>query len=324
MAEFGLVFGLGFWGQVPLPALLFVVLVIRNCWLLSGKHRAVMTGLAFLSYVIVQAHRLFHQNLRLKLSPDKPGAAWVGYFLVFGLVLLFLHLLIDTVLKERQGHEQLAIANARLRQYALKVEELAIVQERNRIAREIHDSLGHSLTVFGIHLEAALRLFHANPEQAEQLLREIKQLNSQTLQDVRQSVSTLRADPLQGRALQTAIAALATELERSTGVVPHYRFDLARSLPAELNVAIYRIVQESLTNIRKYAAATKVEIAIEELANQIQVVIQDNGKGFDLSQNSTGFGLQGMQERTLALSGQLEIVTVPDQGCMVKVLFPYD
>lgn len=322
VAEFGLILGLGLLGNIPLPALLFIVLVIRNCVLLEGSSRAIVTGLAFLGCLVSQTHRLFYRNLPVRIPLDQVGTVWIGFFLIFGLVILFLHLLVDAALKERQGQEQLAAANTRLRQYALRIEELATVQERNRIARDIHDALGHSLTVFSIHLEAALRLLRSDSAKAESLLLEIKQLNAKTLQEVRHSITALRSDPLQARSLSEAIADLITDFHHSTGILSTSTLQLQHPLAHELNVAIYRMVQESLTNIRKYAAATEVRIAIVQSATQLQLTVEDNGNGFELSQNTTGFGLQGMQERTLALAGQLEIVTAPQQGCQITVKFP--
>lgn len=322
IAEFGLIFALGLWGNIPLSAVLFFVLVIRNCVLLEGKSRAVVTGLAFLGCLILQTHRLRHQNLLVPIPLDRIGSVWIGFFLAFGLAILFLHLLVNAALKERQGQEQLAAANTRLRQYALQVEELAAEQERNRIARDLHDSLGYSLTVFSIHLQAALRLLRSDPAKAEVLLLEIEQLNAKTLQEVRQSVAALRSDPLQSRSLSDAIAQLLDEFQRSTGILPAFDLQLKHPLTRELNVAIYRLVQESLTNTRKHAAATEVRVAIAKSGREIQVTVEDNGKGFDLSQNTTGFGLQGMQERAVALAGQLEILTAPDRGCRIKVVFP--
>jgi signal transduction histidine kinase len=321
LLEFGLIFGLVFFGNIALPGLLFIVLVIRNCVLWEGGDRVGATTLAFLGYLVAQTYRLRHQILPSRISLDQIGTLWVGSFLVFGLVILFLHLLVDAALKERQGQEQLAAANVRLRQYALQVEELATAQERNRIARDIHDSLGHSLTVFGIHLEAALRLLRSNPTEAEALLFEIKQLNAATFQEVRQSITALRTDSLQSRSLSVAIADLITEFQRSTGILPTFDHQLQSSLSHDLEVAIYRIVQEGLTNIRKYAAATRVNIVIMQSATDVQIIIADNGKGFDLSQNTTGFGLQGMRERALALMGQLEISTALHQGCRITVIF---
>ena len=320
-AEFGLLFLLGLLGNIPLPAMLFIVLVIRNCLLWSGKSRVIVTWLAFIGYLLLHSYRTFNHKLLVQIPLDQIGTVWLGGLVIFGLVILFLHLLVDAALKELKVQKQLTQANARLRKYALRVEELATAQERNRIARDIHDSLGHSLTVFSIHLEAALRLLKSNPAQVESLLLEVKQLNAKTLQEVRQSVTALRSDPLQERALPDAIAYLVKEFQQSTGILPNYEIQLKSPLSQELSVVIYRIVQESLTNICKYAAATEVSISIVQSATDIQVSVQDNGKGFELSQNTTGFGLQGMQERALALEGKLEIITAPNQGCCVNAMF---
>ncbi len=108
--------------------------------------------------ILLQTYRLFYQDLLVEVRTEAIGTVRVGLLLVSGLVILFIHLLVNAVLNEREGQRQLTAANNRLRQYALRIEELTAVQERNRIAREIHDSLGHSLTVFSIHLEAVLRL----------------------------------------------------------------------------------------------------------------------------------------------------------------------
>ncbi len=150
----------------------------------------------------------------------------------------------------------------------------------------------------------------------------MKQLNTRTLQEVRQSVAALRSDPLHKQSLSEAIAELSAEFQRSTGIVPTSKIQLQKSLDHEQNIAIYRIVQESLTNICKYAAATEVNIEIVQSPIHLQVIVEDNGKGFDVSQNTTGFGLQGMQERVLAVMGRLEIITAPGRGCRVEVVLP--
>jgi signal transduction histidine kinase len=320
--EFGLIFGLAFYGNLPLPTMLFVVLVIRNCVLLESRSQRIVTAMSFCGCLISQTHRLIHQNIPVKVSLDQLSTVWFGMFTLLALVILFLHLLVNVALKESQAQAQLAAANARLREYALRIEELATEQERNRIARDIHDSLGHSLTVFSIHLEAASRLLHTNPTKAETLLLEAKRLNAKTLQEVRQALTTLRTNPLQALTLPSAIANLATEFQNATEVIPTVSIHLESAVSKEHNMVIYRIVQESLTNICKYAKATEVSIAIQQSAQALQVTIQDNGQGFEPSQNTTGFGLQGMQERTLALGGQMEIQSAPDQGCRVDVVFP--
>jgi signal transduction histidine kinase len=322
IGEFGLIFYLVAVSNIALPNALFVVLVIRNCLLWQGRIRSWVTILAFFGAVGTLTYNLSNQVLPFDLSSEELSLAWIALSMTFGLGILFLQLLVDAGLKEQKRQEELAIANTRLRQYALRVEELATVQERNRIARDIHDSLGHSLTVFGIHLEGALRLLKSDPEQAEKLLLEIKQLNTTALREVRESVSALRSDPLQEKSLGEAIANLMTDFQKSTGILPAFENQLRSALSHDRNIVIYRILQESLTNIRKYAAATAVNIVISQSTQNVQVIIEDNGQGFDLSQNVTGFGLQGMRERALALMGQLEIVTAPDQGCRIIATLP--
>ncbi|WP_373539429.1 sensor histidine kinase [Chamaesiphon sp.] len=329
-AEFGLLLLLTFVGDFPSPSLLYVVLTMRNCILLAGqdvlegKVRSTITLLALVICLLSQTYRLWSGRLLVHVSPSQIGSVWIGFSIVLGLVFLFLHLLVDAILAERKGQEQLAAANMRLCEYALRVEELATAQERNRIARDIHDSLGHSLTVFNIHIGAVLRLLHKDPLEAEALLLEVKDLGSQALQEVRQSVTLLRAEPLKGRSLDAAIGSLATEFQRTTGINPTFTYRIAQSLSAELNYTLYRLVQESLTNIYKHAAATQVSIEIEQIETKIQAIVRDNGKGFALYCNPAGFGLQGMRERTLAVGGILNIQTALTGGCQIQAIFPVD
>jgi signal transduction histidine kinase len=197
------------------------------------------------------------------------------------------------------------------------------VEERNRIARDIHDSLGHALVALNIQIETALTLWQDNPDTAYEFLREAKQLGSNALQAVRESVSDMRADPLQGQLLEKAIATLTQEFHRTTGILPECQLDLSQPLSNSVNTVVYRIVQEGLTNICKHAAATAVQIQIQtNPAVGLLLRIQDNGKGFRVDANRAGFGLQGMRERTIALEGQLEIVSEPGAGCCITARFP--
>ncbi|MGL5835420.1 MAG: sensor histidine kinase [Waterburya sp.] len=326
--EVGLVLLLSCAGGVRLFQLLFIVIVMRNCTLFKGWSNIFVTTAVYFLYAIIQLNRLsntfpaytFPLRGRVRL-------AWLSLLLLFGFIVVFLQMLVRVVLQERQGREQLEIANNQLRQYALRIEDQATLQERNRIAREIHDSLGHSLTAFNLHLEAVIMLFETDPAEAKALLSEAKQIGSQALQDVRQSVSALRSgsDLFQGRSLEAALLDLIRDFERSTGIKPKLVFPTHLTLNSSLNVAIYRIVQEALTNICKYAQATKVEITMETLLEAqpiLQMSIRDNGQGFDLNQTRTGFGLQGMQERTSVLSGTIQIITAPQQGCQIIARFP--
>lgn len=328
--ELGLLWLLADMGGIRLFALLYIVLVMRNCLIFERQYRWLVTAIAFVACITLQIDRL----QELPTARLLPRMTWIGpsrllstiitFSLLIGLVMVFLQYLVNALLAESRSRQELAVANDRLRQYALRIEDQATLQERNRIAREIHDSLGHSLTAFNLHLEAALRLLQSDPEEAQALLIEAKQLGSKALQSVRQSVSTLRSDPLEGKALPQAIAELVEDVRRSTGMQIYCHVTLTQSPSRNMTVALYRIIQEALTNVCKYAAATEVSIALHDRHNpsDLTLVIRDNGKGFNPDQTLTGFGLQGMQERTMALGGEFEIAAAPGTGCQITVHIP--
>ncbi|MEQ8756706.1 MAG: sensor histidine kinase [Coleofasciculus sp. G1-WW12-02] len=326
--EIGLILLVSLVGKLRMLPLMLIILVIRNCFIFERQSRLIITGFAFVLFLMREVDRFQSRSLRLRPRPPfrPPHFAvperWLFILLssivVFGLVLVFLQLLVDALLAERRSREELAQANAQLRRYAVRIEDIATLQERNRIAREIHDSLGHSLITFNLHLEAALRLLESNPAEAKDFLIEVKQVAATALQDVRQSVATLRSNPLQGQSLEDAIASLIQEFHKSTGILPDCQINLSHPVTPDVKMASYRIIQESLTNIYKHAKATEVSIRIWT-DSRFHLMIQDNGRGFDVTQNTTGFGLQGMRERTQALGGHLTINTSPGQGCQVIV-----
>ena len=306
------------------PLLCFIV-VIRSCLIFKPRGRLIVAGVAFMSFLLAlfllvqvrAAPLMIQEQLKFTFLLLK-----LNFALSFGLALVFVLLLINALLAERQSREKLMLANEQLRQYALRIKDQVTLQERNRIARDIHDSLGHSLTALNIQLEGALKLWQANPVRAQTFLMEAKRLGSTALQEVRQSVSTLRSDPLQGQSLEDAIASLVKEAYRATGVLPDYSINLLYPLPVEVSTTVYRIVQEALTNICKHAAATEVQIQLSVTTTDLSLVIQDNGRGFRLDQNTTGFGIQGMRERAVALGGQFDIESQPAAGCRISAHFP--
>jgi signal transduction histidine kinase len=229
---------------------------------------------------------------------------------------------VNALLSERKSREVLAIAHNQLRQYALRIENQATLQERNRIAREIHDSLGHTLTAQSIQLENALLSCSSNAEEMKTYLVQAKQLGSEALQEVRQSVAALRSNPLQGKNLKEAIATMLENFRSMTNAQLNYEVQLSQPISVEVGTAIYRILQEALTNIYKHSMASSVTIQIFTRANQLSLVIEDNGVGFDPAQNTTGFGLQAMRERTVALGGNFYLTSEPERGCLVRAIVP--
>lgn len=353
---FGLVTIAAFGTGLNLLPLLCIVLVLRCGVLFEASVSWMITGLTFLMgagsqvyyWMTFRLPRLerfaLRRSARFGMPPEWSNETldpltsrlWtssLSSILLLGLVLLFVQVLLATLVAERRNREALAIANTQLRDYAVNAEITATLQERNRISREIHDALGHSLTASNLYLEAALRLLKTDPEEAIDLLQEAKRLGSETLKAVRDSVTTLRSeDPLKSQALIPAIEGLLQDWSRSAQIIPTFTASShLPDLPESVKVAVYRIIQEALTNISKYAQASSVEVQISSVAPaqnslsqtaMLTLRIQDNGVGFIASQNRSGFGLQGMEERAKVLGGILKIETAMGQGCCIEARIP--
>jgi signal transduction histidine kinase len=221
---------------------------------------------------------------------------------------------------ERLAAEQRA-ANQKLREYAAQVEELATTKERNRVAREIHDSLGHYLTVINVQLEAAQVLLASDPVRATAALRQAQSLTQEGLADVRRSVAAIRAAPTGDRPLPEAVAELAEEC-RAAGIVTQLDVRGApRALSLQTDLTLYRAAQEALTNVRKHARASRADLTLDYAAgDRVRLVVQDNGVGSAAPDG--GFGLLGLRERAQLVGGTVQIHTEPGQGFRLEVGAP--
>lgn len=323
-------------GERVFPALLLVV-VIRACLLFSWSGRILTAVLAYCSFLALQIMavmrvsflgiplgRPFPPFLR-RLPPEELRRFWFGFAfnssLLFAFVLVFVLLLVGAVLAESESRSKLAKAHRRLREYAVQAEDRATLQERNRIAREIHDSVGHYLTAQSIQLENTALFLTEDRVKAATHLAKARQLGKEALANIRASVATLRKSPVR-QSLQASIEQLIADFRANTNIEIVESVNLPPNLPSEVNISLFRIAQEALTNIAKHSQATKVVLRLESSDRQIVLSIQDNGCGFNPNQNSTGFGLQGMQERTVALKGKLEIISGDSKGCQILVQIP--
>jgi signal transduction histidine kinase len=326
LIELGLIVVATEMGGIRLVSLLFVVFVMRNALLFSQRQRHLVALAAFTLFAVFQQRRLwFISSLLAPAVVARIQPVLWSVILLVGLIVLFLQLLMDAWLSDYDSRQQLEAANIRLRQYAIRIEDLATLQERNRIAREIHDALGHSLTALNLNLQAATKLWHRDATEAHTLVTEAQELSIAALNAVRQSVQTLRADPLQGQSLGQALTPLLASFQKTTGILPTVQIEIPKTLTKELSLTVYRIVQETLTNIAKHAAATQVELTctLSQTAEPVLVLtVQDNGRGFTPTQNTTGFGLQGIQERVTAFGGQLMVMSTPGYGCQIEVHVP--
>lgn len=219
--------------------------------------------------------------------------------------------------------DDLSLIYEQLRQSAVQIETLTRTRERKRIARDLHDSLGHALTSLNIQLQAAAKLWKLDPTQAEQFLTQAQNLGSMAIAEVRQSVRLLRSIESLDQPLEALIQVLVAEVGGADLLIST-ELQLTVSLPEAVTITLYRIVQEALTNIRKHAAATEVNIQLQTIANTVQLTIRDNGRGFCLQKASAGFGLQGMAERVAILKGTLNIKTAPMAGCQISVQLPIE
>lgn len=223
------------------------------------------------------------------------------------------------VVREAAARQEAEAANAQLRRYALEVEELAATRERNRIAREIHDGLGHYLTAIAVQAEAAEALVATAPKRAAERIGRVVGLTRNALTDVRQSLDTLRQEQ--------PTTLLGPQLRALVGGVPDLAIALEvrgeeHPLPLTTTHALRRIVQEALTNVRKHAGvdAASVEVDFTE-RTRLRVVIRDQGRGL-AALPSSGLGLNGVRERLEALGGVLHIGPNGGRGVMLQAEVP--
>lgn len=219
---------------------------------------------------------------------------------------------------------ELAEANRQLGDYAVQVEEMAIVQERNRLAREIHDSLGHYLTVVNVQINAARAMLDKDPARADAALDKAARLTQEGLAAVRQSVSSLRGSPLGRRTLPEAITDLAAETQ-AAGIIVDFRVEgQARPLDSRTELTLYRTVQEGLTNVRKHARASRVDLTLDYRAPEtVALQLSDNGVGAIASADAaSGFGLLGLEERARQLGGSIQWESARGEGYRLTIELP--
>jgi signal transduction histidine kinase len=230
-----------------------------------------------------------------------------GYITASIFVLLFSFIVIAEQ-KSRQKAEALT----------QQVETLAANLERSRIAREIHDSLGHSLTTLDIQLELAQRLYDKDPKKAVNSLNIAKDLSSECLTKVRNSVQSIRQINFN---INQALATLVEQVGRNQSFRIYLDSQLPQ-LPSQTSHQLYCIVQEAVTNIQKHACAKIVKIKAYQDTQEIILEITDDGKGFEVNAHHTGFGLRGMRERVQILGGELQIKSTLGKGTQIRVWIP--
>lgn len=215
------------------------------------------------------------------------------------------------------NHAALAIANAQLRSQA---EEIAVSAERSRLARDLHDAVTQTLFATSLIAEVLPRLWERNPEAGRQKIAEIRELTRGALAEMRTLLMELRPTALIDVPLPDLLQQLS-EAFTGRARVP-VKLDVSKEavLPANVKIGFYRIAQEALNNIQKHSRATQVEIRMQDLGDQIELSICDDGVGFDTSRRLPDhFGLSIMEERAQSVGAQYTLESQPGQGTKISI-----
>jgi len=204
----------------------------------------------------------------------------------------------------RKLNEQLNQANDQLRDYAVNMERMTQMRERNRLAREIHDTLGHTLTGIIMGTDAGLALFDVAPEESKKRMQVVAQSARDGLTDVRRSIKALRPDALERSTLTQALEGLVENFRLTTSAqIAYFQEAEELKLDSDEEDALYRVVQEGMTNAVRHGRADRIEIRITRSGDVVTVSVRDNGSG--CGKPEEGFGLRHMRERLEMLGGTL-------------------
>ena len=193
--------------------------------------------------------------------------------------------------------------------------------ERRRVARELHDEVGQTLTGVMLQVEG---LAGTIPDEFREQLDELRETARQGTEEVRRIARQLRPEALEDLGLQSALAALATAFGEQAKVPIERRLDHGPPLSEEQELVVYRVAQEALTNVARHAGASKVELRLRRTDEQVVLAVRDDGRGLPSAALPSSHGIRGMRERAMLIGAQLTIIGPPDGGTEVKLAIPLD
>ncbi len=261
----------------------------------------------------------------------RPTSAWPDVWAnlpIFLAGLVFIVVFTQVAVGEEKARKEverllseLQETNRRLREYSLNAEELAVAKERNRLAREIHDGLGHYLTTINMEIQAAIATLAKKPDRARELLAKASTLSHEALADVRNSVATLRA-PMDGDLPLGMIFKDVVKSCECSGIETNFLvLGSERPVSPAVRFALFRTIQESVSNVQKHAHASNLWVTLDfRQPAQTLLTVKDDGVG---SENvDGGFGLLGMRERARLVNGELQVSTSPGEGFVIQLTVP--
>lgn len=274
------------------------------------------------------------------VSPWSGNVPWTvpGGFLVLQAFMMLLVGSVVATMATVQANQRAALAeayqrqaadNERLQQHAATLEELSISRERNRLARELHDTLAHSLSAVTVQLEAVRSLWDKQPQKAHAMLQQADATARTGLAEARRALQALRASPLEDLGLALALQELAQSAADRTGARLELRVpDLLKGcVPSAVEQDIYRIAQETLENVVRHAAASTIKVELHENPAGLTLRIEDDGEGIvaSLEEAAEGrLGIRGMQERAELIGGRLQITSAAGSGTCVILTAPVE
>ena len=287
-----------------------------------------LTGLVWMLYLIARAHVIVNSYSDLTWLEKRDD---MTRDFIFVLIFAFILTMAYQAKRERDNRlrvekllGELEVSHRQLQDYAEKVAELATIEERNRLARDIHDSLGHYLTVINVQLEKAMAFRDRDPQAAEQAVRDAKRLAGEALQDIRRSVGALR-DTGEPFSLIQALTGLVNNLRSSRLSIELEIDGCEEGFSQQSLMTLYRAAQEGLTNIQKHAQADCATVSIKFDDQQAGLSIVDNGQGFDPGipgKEGPHYGLQGVRERLELIRGSIKMESAPGKGTKLFITVP--
>jgi signal transduction histidine kinase len=242
-----------------------------------------------------------------------------GQVVIFPLVAF---LVVRVVGGQKIEREALTEKNTQLTRYATAVERLTISHERNRLARELHDTLAHTLSAVAVQLEALNKQLDHDPDGAKHTVLQLRDLTRDGLQEARHALQSLRASPLEDLGLALAMRQIVDSVTDRSGL--RIALDMPGEfdgLPPEVEQGIYRITEEALNNTARHANAQCVMVSLLREPDRLRLTITDDGFGFDPNAVTLDghYGIVGMRERALLCNGHLDITSAPATGTTIRL-----
>ena len=224
----------------------------------------------------------------------------------------------------KKAEKELEASNETLRKLTEHLQNIR-EEERSHIAREIHDELGQQLTVLKMDISWLNKKIESEDEKVKFRMKELVGMIDTTVRSVRKISSELRPSMLDDLGLAAAIEWQGQELEKRSGIKVNMQLGVSDlKLPNNIAITLFRIFQESFTNVARHADATEVNVSLRLTGNNLELLIRDNGSGFDVTgiENKKTLGILGMRERVTIINGEYSIESAPGKGTMVRVCVP--